>query len=140
MILYNVVNAEMPSINQQKVSEWVHQVAATYRRHVGDINFIFVDDQEILRVNREFIGHDYYTDHIGFDYSQGTTISGDVYIGVDTVRTNSEKMGSEYGQELLRVIIHGVLHLCGIDDKTPEERAQMQEAEDNALAALAGLS
>jgi rRNA maturation RNase YbeY len=140
MILYNVVNAEMPSINQQKVSEWVHQVAATYWRHVGDINFIFVDDQEILRVNREFIGHDYYTDHIGLDYSQGTTISGDVYIGVDTVRTNSEKMGNEYRQELLRVIIHGVLHLCGIDDKTPEERAQMQEAEDNALAALAGLS
>lgn len=140
MILYNVVNAEMPSINQQKISEWVHLVAATYRRHVGDINFIFVDDQEILRVNREFIGHDYYTDHIGFDYSQGTTISGDVYIGVDTVRTNSEKMGNEYRQELLRVIIHGVLHLCGIDDKTPEERAQMQEAEDNALAALAGLS
>ena len=67
MILYNVVNTGMPPINQQKVAEWVHQVAATYQRHVGDINFIFVDDEEILRVNREFIGHDYYTDHIGFD-------------------------------------------------------------------------
>jgi len=133
MILYNVVNTEMPSIDQQKVSEWVRQVAATYQRHVGDINFIFVDDEEILRVNREFIGHDYYTDHIGFDYSQGSTISGDIYIGVDTVLTNSQELGCEYSEELHRVIIHGVLHLCGIDDKGPGKRAIMEAAEDKAL-------
>ncbi len=133
MISYNVVNTEMPPINQQKVTEWVRQVAATYRRHVGDINFIFVDDEEILRVNREFIGHDYYTDHIGFDYSQGSTISGDIYIGVDTVRTNSEQIGCDYNEELYRVIIHGVLHLCGIDDKGPGERAIMEAEEDKAL-------
>lgn len=133
MIQYNVVNTEMPSINQQKVSDWVRQVAASYQRHVGDINFIFVDDEEILRVNREFIGHDYYTDHIGFDYSSGSTISGDIYIGVDTVLTNSQKLGCEYAEELHRVIIHGVLHLCGIDDKGPGERAIMEAAEDKAL-------
>ena len=133
MILYNVVNTEMPSINQQKVSEWVREVAASYQRHVGDINFIFVDDEEILRVNREFIGHDYYTDHIGFDYSSGTTISGDIYIGVDTVLTNSQKLSCAYIEELHRVIIHGVLHLCGIDDKGPGERAIMEAAEDKAL-------
>ena len=133
MISYNVVNTEMPPINQQKVTEWVRQVAATYRRHVGDINFIFVDDEEILRVNREFIGHDYYTDHIGFDYSQGSTISGDIYIGVDTVRTNSEQIGCDYNEELYRVIIHGVMHLCGIDDKGPGERAIMEAEEDKAL-------
>ena len=133
MILYNVVNTGMPPINQQKVTEWVRQVAATYRRHVGDINFIFMDDEEILRVNREFIGHDYYTDHIGFDYSQGSTISGDIYIGVDTVRTNSEQIGCDYNEELYRVIIHGVLHLCGIDDKGPGERAIMEAEEDKAL-------
>ena len=133
MILYNVVNTEMPSINQQKVSEWVREVAASYQRHVGDINFIFVDDEEILRVNREFIGHDYYTDHIGFDYSSGTTISGDIYIGVDTVLTNSQKLSCAYIEELHRVIIHGVLHLCSIDDKGPGERAIMEAAEDKAL-------
>lgn len=133
MILYNVVNTEMPSINQQIVSDWIRQVAATYQRHVGDISFIFVDDDEILRVNREFIGHDYYTDHIGFDYSQGSTISGDIYIGVDTVRTNSEQIGCDYNEELHRVIIHGVLHLCGIDDKGPGERAIMEAEEDKAL-------
>lgn len=133
MILYDVVNTEMPSINQQKVSDWVYQVAASYQRHVGDITFIFVNDEEILRVNREFIGHDYYTDHIGFDYSQGTTISGDIYIGVDTVLTNSQELGCEYSEELHRVIIHGVLHLCGIDDKGPGKRAIMEAAEDKAL-------
>ena len=133
MISYNVVNTEMPSINQQKVTEWVRQVAATYQRHVGDINFIFVDDEEILRVNREFIGHDYYTDHIGFDYSQGSTISGDIYIGVDTVRTNSEQIGCDYNEEVYRVIIHGVLHRCGIDDKGPGERVIMEAEEDKAL-------
>ena len=133
MISYNVVNTGMPTINQQKVSEWVRQVAATYQRHVGDINFIFVDDEEILRVNREFIGHDYYTDHIGFDYSKGSTISGDIYVGVDTVRTNSEKIGCDYNEELHRVIIHGVLHLCGIDDKGLGERVIMEAEEDKAL-------
>lgn len=133
MISYNVVNTEMPTINQQKVSEWVRQVAATYQRHVGDINFIFVDDEEILRLNREFIGHDYYTDHIGFDYSKGSTISGDIYVGVDTVRTNSEKIGCDYNEELHRVIIHGVLHLCGIDDKGLGERVIMEAEEDKAL-------
>lgn len=140
MILYNVVNTQMPSIRQQQVSDWVHQVAALHQRRVGDINFIFVDDEEILRVNRQYIGHDYYTDHIGFDYSQGSTISGDIYIGVDTVRTNSQKYFRPYPEELHRVIIHGVLHLCGINDKTPRERALMQKAEDAALALLpAGL-
>lgn len=133
MISYNVVNTGMPPINQQKVAEWVRQVAATYQRHVGDINFIFVDDEEILRVNREFIGHDYYTDHIGFDYSKGSTISGDIYVGVDTVRTNSEKIGCDYNEELHRVIIHGVLHLCGIDDKGLGERVIMEAEEDKAL-------
>jgi len=123
----------MPSINQQIVSDWIRQVAATYQRYVGDISFIFVDDEEILRVNREFIGHDYYTDHIGFDYSQGSTISGDIYIGVDTVRTNSEQIGCDYNEELHRVIIHGVLHLCGIDDKGPGERTIMEAEEDKAL-------
>ena len=136
MILYNVVNTEMPPIRQQQVSDWVHRVAALYQRRVGDINFIFVDDEEILRVNREYIGHDYYTDHIGFDYSQGSSISGDIYIGVDTVRTNSGKFSRPYPEELHRVIIHGVLHLCGFKDKTPRERARMQKAEDEALAIM----
>ena len=124
----------MPDIREAEVSAWVRQVATGYGKVVGDVNYIFVDDQTILDINRRFIGHDYYTDHIGFDYSQGNALSGDIYISLDTVRTNAEQYGAKQEEELRRIIIHGLLHLCGLRDKTPEERAQMQQAEDIALA------
>ena len=124
----------MPDIREAEVSAWVRQVAKSYDKVVGDVNYIFVDDGTILDINRRFIGHDYYTDHIGFDYSQGNALSGDIYISLDTVRTNAEKFGATQDEELHRIIIHGLLHLCGLRDKTPEERAEMQKAEDKALA------
>ena len=123
----------MPDIREAEVSEWVRQVAKSYGKVVGDINYIFVDDETMLDINRRFIGHDYYTDHIGFDYSQGDALSGDIYISLDTVRTNAEQFGVTQDEELRRIIIHGLLHLCGLHDKTPEERAKMQQAEDEAL-------
>jgi len=103
---------------------------------VGDINYVFVDDQRILEVNRQFLRHDYYTDIITFDYTQGRTISGDLYISLDTVRSNAPLVGATYERELHRVVIHGVLHLCGINDKGPGEREIMEAAEDKALALL----
>ena len=124
----------MPDITEAEVSAWVRQVAKSYGKTVGDINYIFVDDETILDINRRFIGHDYYTDHIGFDYSSDGALSGDIYISLDTVRTNAQLYGATFGQELRRIIIHGLLHLCGLRDKTEEERAQMQQAEDRALA------
>lgn len=127
----------MPQIDQKRISEWVKTVAASYDRVVGDINYIFVSDEEILRINREFIHHDYYTDHIGFDYSEGNSLAGDIYIGIETVMTNAPLVGATFEQELHRVIIHGVLHLCGIEDKEPHQRAEMQAAEDKALELLA---
>lgn len=127
----------MPYINETAVSAWVRQVAALYNKVIGDINYIFVDDETILDINRRFIGHDYYTDHIGFDYSQGNALSGDIYISLDTVRTNSELFGVTFDQELRRIIIHGLLHLCGLRDKTDEERDHMQQAEDKALTQFA---
>lgn len=123
----------MPDIIETEVSAWVRQVAKSYGKVVGDINYIFVDDETILDINRRFIGHDYYTDHIGFDYSEGNALSGDIYISLDTVRTNAELYRVSSGEELRRIIIHGLLHLCGLRDKTPEERTQMQKAEDKAL-------
>lgn len=136
MISYNAINIPLPELDQPKVSQWVAQVAEGYGRRVGEVNFIFVDDEEILRINRQFIQHDYYTDHIGFDYGTPRRIAGDVYISVDTVRSNAELFGVTFQQELHRIIIHGTLHLCGINDKTPEERQQMTAAEDQALALL----
>ncbi len=128
--------AEMPDIDHGQIHRWVCEVAASYGRRVGDINYVFVDDERILEVNRQFLGHDYYTDIITFDYSQGRVVSGDLYISLDTVRSNAEQLDAAYEQELHRVIIHGVLHLCGINDKGPGEREVMEAAEDKALALL----
>lgn len=136
MITYNAQGTSLPDIDQPAVSQWLADVAASRDRRIGDINYIFVDDETILSMNRQFIGHDYYTDHIGFDYCQGRILSGDIYISVDTVCTNAEKFSVTYEQELHRVIVHGLLHLCGIADKTPSQRLVMERAEDEALSLL----
>lgn len=136
MVTYNSINVGEPDIDRQAVTSWITQVAAGYGRKVGDINYVFVDDEEILRINRQFINHDYYTDHIGFDYTQGNILSGDTYISLDTVRTNAQLFHKTYQDELHRVMIHSILHLCGLKDKTPEERLAMEKAEDAALALL----
>lgn len=136
MISYNTVNVKMPAIRRRDTSAWVKAVAASYGKKVGEIAYIFVDDEEILRVNREYLQHDYYTDIITFDYTEGDTISGDLFISLDTVRTNAEQFDKPYEEELHRVIIHGILHLCGINDKGPGEREIMEAAENKALALL----
>lgn len=123
----------MPKIRRRDNSAWVKRVAASYGRKVGDVAYIFCDDEEILRVNRQYLQHDYYTDIITFDYDEDDVISGDLFISLDTVRTNAEQLGVSYEQELNRVIIHGILHLCGINDKGPGEREIMEAAENKAL-------
>ena len=109
-------------------------MAASYNKKVGDIAYIFCDDEKILEVNREYLQHDYYTDIITFDYCENNIISGDLFISLDTVRSNSELVAESYERELLRVIIHGVLHLCGINDKGEGEREIMEQEENKALA------
>ncbi|MBQ5834519.1 MAG: rRNA maturation RNase YbeY, partial [Bacteroidaceae bacterium] len=111
----------------------IRAVAAEYGKSIGDIAYIFCDDEKILEVNREYLNHDYYTDIITFDYTEENRISGDLFISLDTVRSNAEEQGCEYMEELFRVIIHGILHLCGIDDKGPGEREIMEAAENKAL-------
>ena len=89
MITFNCVNVPLPDLDWEKVRAWIGSVAESYGRRVGAINYVFVDDEEILRINREFVGHDYYTDHIGFDYSVSDRIAGDTFISLDTVRSNA---------------------------------------------------
>lgn len=134
MITYQTDGVKMPPIRRRENSAWVKTVAAEYGKRVGEIAYIFVNDERILEVNRQYLQHDYYTDIITFDYTEGNTISGDLFISLDTVRTNAEQVGATYEQELHRVIIHGILHLCGINDKGPGERAVMEAAENRALA------
>lgn len=133
MITYSAENVRFPNIKRRATTAWIRRVAATYGRKVGEIGYLFVDDEKILEVNREYINHDYYTDIITFDYDEGDVINGDIVISLDTVRTNAEKFHKTFDDELHRVIIHGVLHLCGINDKGPGERAIMEAAEDKAL-------
>lgn len=133
-ISYQTDGVKMPAIKKRETSAWIKAVAATYGRKVGDIAYIFCSDERILEVNREYLQHDYYTDIITFDYDEGDIISGDMFISLDTIRTNAEQFGQPYEQELNRVIIHGILHLCGIDDKGPGEREIMEKAENKALA------
>ena len=124
----------MPDIKKRETTRWIKAVAASYGKKTGEIGYLFVDDEKILEVNREYLGHDYYTDIITFDYCEGHTLNGDLVISLDTVRTNAEKFHKAYDEELHRVIIHGILHLCGINDKGPGEREQMEAAENRALA------
>lgn len=128
--------AILPDENYQKLIRWIEEVAKTHNRIVGPIVYIFCNDEKILEVNRKYIDHDYYTDIITFDYSRGRMISGDIFISLDTVKSNSELIGCLYGEELHRVIIHGILHLCGIDDKGPGEREIMEANENRALELL----
>ena len=133
MISYNSENVKMPKIRKRDTSAWIKQVAASYGRKVGEVGYLFVDDEKILEVNNEYLGHDYYTDIITFDYDEDDVINGDLVISLDTVKSNAELFNKPYEEELFRVIIHGILHLCGINDKGPGEREIMEAAENKAL-------
>ena len=133
MITFHADNIEMPTINFPQVERWIKAIAAQYGYSVGELNYIFCDDDKILSVNQEFLQHDYFTDVITFDYSTRTRVNGDIYISLDTVASNAQQVGTPYIQELHRIIIHGLLHLTGQADKTPETKAQMTAKEEDAL-------
>ena len=134
MITYQAENVRFPNIKKRETTAWIKAVADSYGKKVGEIGYLFCDDEKILEVNREYLGHDYYTDIITFDYDEGDTLNGDIVISLDTIRSNAELFHKDCDEELHRVIIHGVLHLCGINDKGPGEREIMEAAEDRALA------
>ena len=126
----------MPVIDEALLRRWLQSVAAGYRKKTGRINYIFCSDEGILEVNRQFLQHDYYTDIITFDYSVADIVSGDIFISVDTVRSNAEERNLAYEEELHRVVVHGMLHLTGQNDKLPDDRAQMTCKENKALCLL----
>ncbi|MBP9579437.1 MAG: rRNA maturation RNase YbeY [Parabacteroides sp.] len=135
-IAYYAEEVKLPAIKKKAVGDWIRKVAALYGKRAGDISYIFCSDEKILEVNKQYLQHDYYTDIITFDYSEGTKISGDLFISLDTVKSNSDMFGTNYVEELHRIIIHGVLHLCGINDKGPGEREIMTAKENEALTLL----
>jgi rRNA maturation RNase YbeY len=134
MITYNSENIPCPKFRRRETTAWIKEVASAHGYKVGEIGYLFCDDEHILAVNREYLQHDYYTDIITFDYCEDDVLNGDLVISLDTVRSNAELFHKDYDEELHRVIIHGILHLCGQNDKGPGEREQMEAAENKALA------
>ena len=135
-ITFHAEGIGLPKIKKRETANWIKTVAKNYNRKVGAIAYLFCDDEKILEINRTYLQHDFYTDIITFDYSEEHTISGDILISIDTVRSNSQKYQTEFMEELHRVIIHGILHLCGVNDKSEEEETEMREAENSALTLL----
>lgn len=123
----------MPQVDFEKLEHWIELVSEKHGKQAHELTYIFCSDEKILEVNRKYLQHDYYTDIITFDYTRGKMLRGDIYLSLETVKTNAVQVGAEYESELLRVIIHGVLHLCGINDKGPGEREIMEENENKAL-------
>ena len=136
MITYNSEAVKLPKFSKRDVSKWIKEVAAVYGKKVGEIGYLFCDDNKILEVNKQYLNHDYFTDIITFGYSEDDVISGDIYISLDTVKSNAEEFKVDYMDEFYRVIIHGVLHLCCQNDKSDEERAEMIRKENAALAMI----
>jgi len=133
MIQYIAEDIKLPALEKQKINRWIKEIASEYNKKVGDLAYIFCSDERILEVNKQYLNHDYYTDIITFDYSENSIVSGDIFISLDTVRSNAEEFQVSFEEELKRIMIHGVLHLCGQDDKTPELKVQMTEKENKAL-------
>ena len=136
-ISYYTENVNLPKKFRKRIAtQWIKEIIQNHQKKLGDIGYLFCDDEKILEINRQYLQSDYYTDIITFDYSEGIVLSGDVYISIDTVKSNSEKFSTDFLEELHRVIIHGILHLCGIKDKTVDEQMQMTLEEDKALEIL----
>jgi len=136
MIQYLNELVELPPIAKRTLNQWIKAVAASYGKNTGEIAYIFCNNERILEVNQQYLNHDYYTDIITFDYSEGKKISGDIFISIETVKSNAEEYQVSFEEELNRIIIHGILHLCGNDDKTPQLRLEMTNKENRALELL----
>lgn len=139
MIDFQTDSVEMPLLDEGRIFSWLTAVAESYGKRLGNLCYRFCSDEVILQTNLEFLKHDYYTDIITFDYTIGDKVGGDILISLDTVASNADQLGVPCGRELLRVIVHGLLHLCGETDKLPGEREKMEAAEDRALALYDGM-
>ncbi len=134
MVRYFIQDTDFLFKGKAVHNAWLKAVASEENRRLGDISVIFCSDAYLLDMNKKYLGHDYFTDIITFDYSEGELLSGDLFISVDTVRSNAAFYSAEFDDELDRVIVHGLLHLIGYDDHSEEEFAAMKEKENYYLS------
>lgn len=138
MISFSVQSDAFTYPSPHQAAEWIDQLISQYQYHTGSILFVFCTDDELLAINRQFLQHDYFTDVITFDLSEHQEeISGEIYLSIDRIRDNSQTLNIPLMQEIHRVMAHGVLHLMGFGDKSPRERQEMEEAENDALRLFA---
>ena len=128
------LNFSLPA--KEKVKKWIIKVAKSEKRKCGKLSYFFCTDKYLHTLNKQFLGHDTYTDIITFDYSNGDEISGEIFISIDRVKENSKKYEQAFNNELMRIVIHGVLHLCGYGDKAEEQKKKMRQKENKALELL----
>lgn len=134
MIRFSTLDVEMPPIEPQNVKAWIEEVAHRYGKTIGELYYYFCSDEKLLEINRERLGHDFYTDIVTFPLTDcETVLSSEFCISTDRIKENAETFGRSYESELHRVIIHGVLHLIGFDDHTEEDEKEMRDQEEKAL-------
>lgn len=129
MINYFFENTDSKHINPN-TTKWLEHLIISENKKPGNINYIFCDDDYLLKVNQDYLDHDYYTDIITFDYVKGKTISGDIFVSLPRILDNASTLSQDFEREFNRVLAHGILHLCGYKDKTEEEQIQMRAKED----------
>ncbi len=136
MISYQTIDVRKPGFKIREYNNWIKAVAQSHGKKIGDIAYIFCNDDKILEVNNQYLQHNYFTDIITFDYCEGNVINGDIFISLDTVKSNAEELGIAFEDELNRILIHGILHLCGFKDKNHDDKKEMTAQEDAALSLL----
>lgn len=124
----------LPESVNTEYKKWLEDLILSEEKKLGEINYIFCDDEYLLKVNQDYLQHDYYTDIITFDYVKGKTISGEIFVSLQRISDNASTLSRNYEEELRRVLAHGILHLCGYKDKTEAEELQMRGKEDLYLA------
>lgn len=133
MITFHTKGIDFTLTNQKSIIVWLNDIIAEHKFVTDEISFIFSSDDYLLKVNKQYLNHDYYTDVITFNYNKKKLISGDIFISIDRVKENATKYNETFDNELLRVIVHGVLHLLGYDDKTELEKKDMRKLESYYL-------
>lgn len=133
MVDFNFENVDELALDFEAISKWIETIVSRETFELGELSYIFCDDVTILEINQNFLNHDYYTDVITFDYTERKLVSGDIYISLDTVTSNAKLFKTPFLQELHRVIIHGIFHLCGYKDKSEKDEKIMRQKEDEAL-------
>ncbi len=132
-IHFSIENTDFSLKQKSKLKAWIEKVIIQEKKTLGEISYLFTNDEAVLTINKEYLKHNTYTDIITFDYCEKKTMRGDIFISIDRVKYNAEKFNVKFEEELKRVMIHGVLHLCGYKDKTDSDSQKMRKKEDKAL-------